>query len=68
MKERGDHVETALTSVGVTKERVSAWLGVEDCGCEERKEKLNSLSRWAKRVVRGKLDNAKEHLNNLLKE
>jgi hypothetical protein len=42
----GDAVEKALTAVGITSERVTAFLGRE-CGCAERKEKLNRLSSWA---------------------
>lgn len=42
----GDLIEDALSKVGITKERVQRWLG--ECRCEERKEKLNYLSTWAK--------------------
>lgn len=62
--ELGDRVEQALSTVGISKHRVSSWLG-KDCGCAERQEKLNQLSRWAKRVVRGKLDNAKEYFDRI---
>ena len=41
----GDRLEAALSAVGVTKERVSAWLGAP-CGCAERQEKMNRLGRW----------------------
>ncbi len=61
----GDLVETALSSVGVTKEVVEAWVGKE-CGCRERKEKLNQLTFWARRVMSGIKDKAEEHLNNIL--
>ena len=37
----GDRVHDALGAVGITPERVAAALGVEDCGCEERRELLN---------------------------
>lgn len=46
----GDVVERALSSVGITKDRVEAWLG-RPCGCAERQERLNALGYWAKRVV-----------------
>lgn len=42
----GDRVESALASVGVTKERVShaaKMVGVKDCGCEKRKRWLNEI-------------------------
>ncbi len=42
----GDAVESALSAVGVTKERVEKWLG-GPCGCEERKAMLNRLWTWA---------------------
>ncbi len=50
----GDIVSKALASVGVTPERVSELIGVE-CGCAERRRKLNALSHWAVLVVRGRL-------------
>jgi len=37
----GDRVHAALGSVGITPERVAAALGVDDCGCDERRELLN---------------------------
>ena len=46
----GDRVEAALKLVGVTPEKVSAWLG-RPCGCAERKNRLNKLGRWAGRVL-----------------
>jgi hypothetical protein len=48
--ELGDLVESALTKIGITKDKVEQWLG-RPCGCAERQEKLNKLSRWAKRVL-----------------
>ncbi len=46
----GDLVKSALSLVGITEERVTAWLG--KCGCAERREKLNRLGAWAQRVLR----------------
>jgi hypothetical protein len=37
----GDRVHSALAAVGITPERVSAALGVDDCGCEQRRQLLN---------------------------
>lgn len=48
----GDLIEKALTKVGVTKERVEAYLG-RPCGCTKRRDKLNQLSNWAYRLVFG---------------
>jgi hypothetical protein len=49
----GDLVEQALTRAGITQERVEAWLG-RPCHCEERKARLNALSSWAWRVLKGR--------------
>ena len=37
----GDYVHDALAAVGITPARVAAALGVDDCGCEERREWAN---------------------------
>lgn len=37
----GDLVETMLTSVGITKERVQQWTRTKDCGCKARQRWLN---------------------------
>jgi hypothetical protein len=41
----GDMVAAGLSAVGITPERVSAALGVEDCGCKKRQQQLNELGR-----------------------
>ena len=61
----GDWIEVALSKVGITKERVSDWLG-EECNCEERRIKLNSLHIWARRVFSGKTEKAKEYLEEII--
>lgn len=61
----GDLVEQALTKVGVTSEKVSAYLG-RPCSCKKRRDKLNQLDSWARRVVAGKLEDAHKHLESLL--
>lgn len=41
-------VASGLAAVGITKERVQAVasaVGVKDCGCKKRQEKLNELGR-----------------------
>ena len=40
----GDAVESVLSSVGITKERVSRLVG-RPCGCEGRKKRLNQIGR-----------------------
>jgi len=37
----GDYAHAGLSAVGITPERVAAALGVDDCGCEERRQWLN---------------------------
>ena len=50
----GEHVESILTTFGITKDRVENWVG-GPCGCEERKQKLNALGEWAANAAgRGK--------------
>jgi hypothetical protein len=61
----GDAVKEALTQIGVTEDRVKQWVG-GPCGCQERQAKLNALGWWAKRIRRGILDQAKEHLERLM--
>jgi len=41
----GDRLAAALEAIGITKARVSAALGVKDCGCGERQDALNALGR-----------------------
>ena len=40
----GDMVSSALTAVGITKERVSAAIG-RPCGCAKRQAALNDIGR-----------------------
>ena len=42
----GDTIEIVLEKTGIAK--LAKWVLGEDCGCEERKEKLNKLFRYAK--------------------
>lgn len=60
----GNQIERALKVVGITKDRVEAFLG-EPCGCTERQEKLNALGIWAARILRGKVDRAVEFFERL---
>lgn len=50
----GDGIERALGLAGITLERVERWLGAP-CNCQERRDKLNQLHLWSKRVLSGKL-------------
>lgn len=40
----GDMTADALAAIGITKERVSYWLG-RDCGCKANQEWLNDAGR-----------------------
>jgi hypothetical protein len=59
----GDDVSHALSKVGITEERVSAWLG-RPCGCGERRRKLNQLGSWAKSVMLGEASS--ENLESII--
>lgn len=61
----GDHVARALSTVGITPERVTEWIGAE-CGCKERRQRLNELGVWGKRVLDGAVSGAKEKLEGLM--
>lgn len=61
----GDKVERALTAVGITKQRVTRWVGRE-CGCEERKERLNRLGAWAENIWKDGRQRAREHLQRMI--
>lgn len=61
----GDRAEALLQRVGITKERVSAWMG-KPCGCPERKAKMNELSDWVENAAKESVDRAKSWLERLL--
>ena len=47
----GDAVSSALSAVGITKQRVSRLLG-RPCKCKERQRRLNELGQQAAAAVR----------------
>ena len=61
----GDHVERALALVGIDVALVDRWVGAP-CGCPERRERLNQLGNWARRVVSGRVDRAREFFNKIV--
>lgn len=61
----GDVIERALSTTGITKERVERWVG-GPCGCRERQEKLNAVGLWARRVLAGRLEHAVEYLAGIM--
>jgi hypothetical protein len=63
--ELGDAVEAALSAAGITQDRVRRWLG--DCGCEDRKRRLNSLGRWAAGVLAGRVRDPQATADDLLR-
>lgn len=64
----GTAVESALTRMGITGERVERWLG-RPCHCKARRDKLNRLSAWAARVLSGSVEGvvAAEQLEEFVK-
>lgn len=63
----GNVIASALSSLSLSQDRVERWLG-RPCHCQERIDKLNALDRWARRVLSGKVQQAKEYLDRLLAE
>lgn len=63
--ELGDAIAGVLSTIGITPTKVSKWLDTS-CNCEERKERLNQLSVWSKRVLAGKTHKAYEYLSQIL--
>lgn len=62
----GDDLEAALNYIGVTKERVSGWLG-KPCKCPAYQQKLNQVGSWLQGLVSGKpKDTAKAEIENLI--
>lgn len=65
----GDFLAAALDKLGITKERVSAWLGTGKAGCsrcQERQRKLNELGAWVRNWLLGRA--TPEDLEKLLGE
>jgi len=46
---------------------VGRWLGGA-CGCEGRRDRLNALGAWARRVLAGKREQAVEYLDRIIGE
>lgn len=63
----GDRISQALAIVGITEDKVSAWIG-KPCGCSERQEKWNRVGRWASRVLQGSFERAQHFLEEILTE
>lgn len=61
----GDAVESALSAVGITKERVAEWIG-GPCGCKERQQRLNDLHQWAKDTVGVTVEKGRALLGKLI--
>lgn len=63
----GDQIESALSKIGITKERVSKWIG-GDCGCRERQELFNEIHLWALDVLEGKRRGMVRRLRRIIRE
>lgn len=59
----GDKIGNALKKVGITDEKVSKWLG-RPCGCAGRRNKLNRLDVWVRKVLASDED-TKQYLEEL---
>lgn len=63
----GDVIENITQATGINKEVVHAVLG-DDCGCDnERKEKLNKLFPFGKRIQSCLTNEQREYLNEFFK-
>ena len=61
----GSAIESALESVGVSKTRVSTWLGVP-CNCEEHRDKINRLHQWLAASAKLGIERSKVVIESLL--
>lgn len=64
-KKLGDAVEAALSTVGITMERVEKWLG-RPCRCRERRRKLNQLDDWVKKIITGEEDKSRQEFDTMV--
>ncbi len=62
----GDLVAQALATVGITEEWVTRRFG--RCCCRERRDKLNSLDAWARRMLLGRTEDAADHLERIVRD
>jgi len=63
----GDRIGQALKAIGITDERVSKLIG-GPCNCKKRREYLNRLDLWARRVLAGKQEDARKYLDEILED
>lgn len=61
----GTAVSKALAQVGITEDRVSAWLG-RPCRCGEYRRRMDKLSLWAAAKLTGKTPPDDEEMTRLL--
>tara|TARA_Y100000361_G_scaffold130927_1_gene127282 strand:- start:1780 stop:2055 length:276 start_codon:yes stop_codon:yes gene_type:complete len=47
----GTAIESALSKMGITPERVERVFGIKECGCNERKKFLNKLFPFFKKTT-----------------
>lgn len=63
----GDAIESVLSAVGITPDRVSRLIG-KDCGCKQRKEWLNRVTLWARQSKSLPADEAAKHFEDMERE
>lgn len=45
----GDTLEKIFTKFGITEDRIKKYMGIEECGCKERKKFLNKIFPYRKK-------------------
>lgn len=63
----GTLIESALSKVGITEDKLAKLLG-KSCGCSDRRDKLDNLTIWARRVLSGKVKDAERHLEEVISD
>jgi hypothetical protein len=61
----GDNLEKALQIAGITHGLVEKFAG-PNCGCADRRERLNQLGIWIRRTIRGKSSNPSAELDSII--
>jgi len=63
----GDQAAAVLKTLGITPERVTAWLG-RDCRCKARQDRWNMWGQWLARWGREMPEQSKALLEQLMRE
>jgi hypothetical protein len=63
-----ESLETAMTLVGIDKERVYNWLHSGCQSCDESRRKRAKIQLWTIRVLRGRTEGAEDFLDRILQD